>query len=101
MTLVVAEWSNRSISTKMVAEIEKQGGFKCGITVPGRRGNMRPIGKMHGLNALKAAVPGFVRRKGRSGGRISALEAAYEEYRIRQLDRINSHHFRGKNGGSH
>jgi hypothetical protein len=31
---------------------------------------------------LKAAVPGFVRRKGRSGGRISALEAAYEEYRL-------------------
>ena len=38
---------------------------------------------MQGLDALKAAVPGFVRRKGRSGGRISALEAAYGEYQVR------------------
>lgn len=37
---------------------------------------------MQGLDALKAAVPGFVRRKGSSGGRISALEEAYEEYRL-------------------
>jgi len=37
---------------------------------------------MQELEALKAAVPGFMRRKGRSGSRISALEAAYEEYRL-------------------
>ena len=43
--------------------------------------NTRPGGKMQGLNALKTAVPGFVRRKGCSGGRISALEVAYVEYR--------------------
>src|SRR5450759_147142 len=54
----------------------KQGGFKCGTTVPGRRENTRSGGKMQELDALKAAVPGFVRRNGRSGGRISALEAA-------------------------
>jgi hypothetical protein len=34
---------------------------------------------MQELEALKAAVPGFIRRKGRSGSRISALEAAYEK----------------------
>jgi len=37
---------------------------------------------MQGLDALKAAAAGSVRRKGRSDGRISALEAAYEEYRL-------------------
>ena len=37
---------------------------------------------MQELEALKAAVPGFMRWKGRSGSRISALEAAYEEYRL-------------------
>jgi len=47
--------------------------------------NTRPGGKMQWLDALKAAIPGFVRRKGRSGGRISALEAAYEEYRLNRL----------------
>jgi len=47
--------------------------------------NTRPGGKMQWLDALKAAIPGFVRRKGRSGGRISALEAAYEEYRLYRL----------------
>jgi len=40
---------------------------------------------MQGLEALKAAVPGFVRRKGRSGGRISALEAVYEEYQLTDI----------------
>jgi|GEM_PF-1801193 len=39
---------------------------------------------MQGLDALKAAVPGFVRRKGRNRARITALEAAYEEYRSRR-----------------
>ena len=37
---------------------------------------------MQGLDALEAAVPGFMRRKGRSGSRILALEAAYEEYQL-------------------
>jgi len=37
---------------------------------------------MQELEALKAAVPGFMRRKGRSGSRISALEAACEGYRL-------------------
>src|SRR5450759_1977106 len=63
----------------------KQGGITCGMTVPGGRENTRPGGKMQGLDALKAAVPGFMRRKGRTGGRISALEAAYEEYRFTRL----------------
>ena len=37
---------------------------------------------MQGLDALKAAVQGFVRRKGRNRARITALEAAYEGYRF-------------------
>ena len=63
----------------------KKGRLKCGMTVSRQRENTRPGGKMQGLDALKAAVPGFMRRKGRSGGRISALEAAYEEYRFTRL----------------
>jgi len=59
-----------------------QGGFQMRMTVPGQRENRRPGLKMQGLDALKAAVPGFVRRKGRSGCRISALELAYEGYRL-------------------
>jgi hypothetical protein len=39
---------------------------------------------MKGLDALKAAVPGFVRRKGRGRDRISALEASYREYRLKR-----------------
>ena len=62
----------------------KEGGITCGMTVPGGRDSTRPGGKMQGLDALKAAVPGFVRRKGRSGGRISASEEAYEEYQFIQ-----------------
>ena len=65
----------------------KQSGFKCGLTVPGCRENTRPAGKLQGLDALKATVPGFVRRKGRSGGRISALEAVYEG--CRSIDKKN------------
>jgi len=38
---------------------------------------------MQELDALKAAVPGFMRRKGRNRARITALEAAYEEYRTK------------------
>ena len=37
---------------------------------------------MQGLDASKAAVQGFVRRKGRNRARITALEAAYEGYRF-------------------
>ena len=40
---------------------------------------------MQGLGSLKAAAAGFVRRKGQSGGRISALEEAYGEYRLEYL----------------
>jgi len=34
------------------------------------------------VGCLEAAVPGFVRRKGRSGCRISALEADMKDYRL-------------------
>ena len=63
-------------------ENRKQGGFKCGRTVPGRRELTRSGGDVErsvGEHATDSSQPC---RKGRIVDRMLALEAAYEEYRV-------------------
>jgi hypothetical protein len=57
----------------------KQGGFKCGMTVPGQRENKRPGGDMEmsvGEHTTESSQPC---PKGRNRGKISVLEEAYGE----------------------
>jgi len=62
----------------------KQGGFKCGATVPGRRENTKPGAEMTGSVGEHVTDSSQPSRKGAVRGNITALEAAYEGYRGRR-----------------
>ena len=64
------------------------GGFQCGTTVPGRRGNTRSGGDVErsvGEHATESTQPC---RKGAIRGNITALEAAYEEYELTGIKKL-------------
>ena len=65
---------------------KEQGGFKCGMTVPGQREDTRFRGDMpgSGISEGRTTADHAGRRgKGRIRDKLSALEEAYGEYRIR------------------
>ena len=63
----------------------KQGEFKCRATVPGRRENTKPGAEMTGSVGEHATDSSQPCRKGAIRGNITALEAAYEEYRFHEI----------------
>jgi len=60
----------------------KQGGFKCGTTVPGQRENTRLRDARPTPGGENAENNGQLCRKGSDGDRVLALEAVNEEYRL-------------------
>jgi hypothetical protein len=61
----------------------KQGGFKCGTTVPGRREITRPGGDMERSVVKRSEEANQPYRKSRILDRITELEVAYGEYRYK------------------
>jgi len=63
----------------------KQGEFKCRATVPGRRENTKPGAEMTGSVGEHATDSIQPCRKRAIRGNLTALEAAYEEYRFHEM----------------